>query len=299
MKKTFLFPLCCISVICLLTAACKQEDRSLKKQLTFGTFQTEKNIHLFNDTTLPGCTFTLHIEYPKAFLIPEKTGGLIKDQEKMVPDTAGLYKIQELYVTTCFSEAYSALPPVQAAQKYETAYIDAYQKLETEYKNDYSKKSNPEDAVWMNYEQIVDSKTLFNNDTFYSYGVTVYSYTGGAHGMTTTIYQVIDLNQLQPLTLADIFDERNLDQVALIIRETLARDLGYNEVSKLSEIGYIVNEIRPTENFYIDDKGITWLYNQYDIAPYALGQPTVFIGYDKLKLFIKEDSPLYPMAQEE
>lgn len=52
-------------------------------------------------------------------------------------------------------------------------------------------------------------------------------------------------------------------------------------------------DIRLNSNFHIDASGITFIYNQYDIASYAFGAVPITFSYDELKPFVKKSSKLY------
>ena len=78
---------------------------------------------------------------------------------------------------------------------------------------------------------------------------------------------------------------------------SLAKKLGYNSVTKLEDDGYDVSAIVPTENFYVNEEGITWLYNPYEIAAYVVGKSEVLVDYADLLIYINEDSAVYPLAK--
>ena len=43
----------------------------------------------------------------------------------------------------------------------------------------------------------------------------------------------------------------------------------------------------PNGNFSVGKEGITWYFNPYDIAPYALGVIDVTLSWDQLKPLLK------------
>jgi hypothetical protein len=59
--------------------------------------------------------------------------------------------------------------------------------------------------------------------------------------------------------------------------------------------GLFENQIRHNGNFAVTGSGIGFLYNQYDIAPYAAGQITVDLSFDELKGILKPLPELKPM----
>lgn len=52
------------------------------------------------------------------------------------------------------------------------------------------------------------------------------------------------------------------------------KQLNVSSPDSLLELGYFDTEdIMATENFYLTDTGICWVYNPYEIACYATGKP--------------------------
>lgn len=270
-----------IGLLTLLTAfiGCKKQPVVSDNDLAFSTFNTEQKVHLFNDTTKPGCHLKLKFEYPAE-----------------LADKESLKKLQSMLISSYFGDEYTDLDPKQAAEKYAADYIASYKELEDSY---HSTDNSEEEGgnMWMNYEQLSEGKAGFSKGGFLSYGIEIYSYTGGAHGMTTHIFHVIDLKDMTQVKLSDIFEDRNLDNIAELIKQRLAQKVGNGDTAKLDEMGYDVNAIVPTENFYIDDNGITWQYNSYEIAAYAMGSPTVSVDWEDLLIYMKEDCVLKPLVE--
>lgn len=258
-----------------ITIGCKDEKILKDNELSFDTYKIEKKQHLFNDTTKAACNFQLTMIYPDKY-----------------PNEEILKKLQKEFIITLIGDKYEGLSPKEAANKYESDYIADYMSLENIYKEE------PDNSgVWMNYEQILDNKILFNKNDFLCYGVNLYTFTGGAHGMSSTVFQVLNLKTATPIKLNDIFEDRNLDKVGELIKIALAQKLGYNAISKLEDDGYDITAIIPTENFYINEKGITWLYNPYEIAAYAVGKSEVLVDYADLLIYMNEESVVYPLAK--
>jgi hypothetical protein len=45
---------------------------------------------------------------------------------------------------------------------------------------------------------------------------------------------------------------------------------------------FTIDDIVPNENFWLSEKGIHYSYNQYEIAPYAMGVIDVTVPYSEL-----------------
>ena len=59
-------------------------------------------------------------------------------------------------------------------------------------------------------------------------------------------------------------------------------------IEELKERGFLemVDMFIP-DNFWLDSDSLSFFFNQYDIAPYAMGQIALTFGYDELKPYLK------------
>ena len=112
-----------------------------------------------------------------------------------------------------------------------------------------------------------------------SYTVTKYTYTGGAHGMTseTTLNFNTDNGSLIGETelFQDGYEERLSSLLSLHLPEALQEP---GDTTML-----FTRDIRPNGNFRVSETGITYIYNQYEIGPYVLGAVEVTIPWSELK----------------
>lgn len=136
-------------------------------------------------------------------------------------------------------------------------------------------------ATWMSYEENCDGTALYNDNDVFSYSVRIYSYTGGAHGNSTNCVASLDLKNLRNVTLDYLFAEPAIGQ----IREMMV-DYLKNDYQLLNE------EFDVTENFYLSDKGITFIYDPFEIAAYSYGEIAITLGWDQLRPLVSDNSPL-------
>ena len=93
----------------------------------------------------------------------------------------------------------------------------------------------------------------------------------------------IDLALKRPLYLDDIFVGDYNESLTNMIWSQLMTKHKVKTREALEDLGYgSTGEIAPTENFYLDNKGITFYYNVYDITPYAMGPLSVTLPYDMI-----------------
>lgn len=133
-----------------------------------------------------------------------------------------------------------------------------------------------ESANWMTYEEISEGKVLYNERGIFSYSVVTYSFTGGAHGNSTNRVASLDLDKKKVIALDYLFDTEKQE----VLREEILSTLN-------SEYQLLTDEIDVTNNFYLDSKGITFVYDPLDIAAYSDGEIDVTISWDKISAMIK------------
>jgi len=112
-------------------------------------------------------------------------------------------------------------------------------------------------------------------------------YTGGAHGMATTMFANYDLATGARLTLDDVFTPEGRAELAGAIRGEIVRMKKVAAWDELvdNECFNPVHEVGPTENFGLTDTEITFFYNPYDIACYAAGATRVTLPLANLAGF--------------
>ena len=116
------------------------------------------------------------------------------------------------------------------------------------------------------------------------YRINYNEYTGGAHGIYMTTFLNMDLINLRPLKLDDIFTGDYKEALTDLLWNQLMADKKVTTHEALEDMGYgSTGDIAPTENFYLDKDGITFYYNVYDITPYAMGPVEIKIPYEMME----------------
>ncbi len=104
-------------------------------------------------------------------------------------------------------------------------------------------------------------------------------YTGGAHGNYGSSFANIDLAGKRIWKLADIV----ADTAALRPPLNDAAIAFFNlKPGEGMEQRMLVDEVPPTDNVCVGPKGLSFVYNPYEIASYADGQVSLYIPYKKL-----------------
>lgn len=116
-----------------------------------------------------------------------------------------------------------------------------------------------------------------------TYSATYSDYTGGAHGMYGIINNVFDLTTGELVTEQDLFAAGYKEGVADLLKQSLAAYLAENE----AEEDMVFGQPEPYDNFAVSEEGITWTYNPYEIAPYAMGAIELTVSWSDLKPYLK------------
>ncbi len=151
---------------------------------------------------------------------------------------------------------------------------------------------NEENASMMNWDSSMSGDVIFNDFGVVSYELNTYSFQGGAHGNGMNNFYVYDLKSKKRLTKKDIFAKDTDKKIAAILLAKVMKKTGIKTPQGLTDEGYTVEAIVPNENFWVTRKGITFFYNAYEIAPYAMGPSSYYVSFKELKLLLKADSPI-------
>jgi peptidoglycan hydrolase-like protein with peptidoglycan-binding domain len=272
-------PLFLFLTIIAFATSCSQKNGSTEvNPITFDSISVDCSSHLFDIEKNPACNLKLKFIYPEEYT-----------------DAKILKKIQSAFVNQYFGEDFSDLSPLKAIKTYEEEYIKNYKKLEPDYlaEIERAKKNNHSVGSWFNYYETSYNEILFNKQNIISTSVYFENYTGGAHGAHAQKNHVIDLNTGAPITESMIFVTDYQNTLTQLIIATIAKNNKAKDIKELENMGYFaIDEIYPNNNFWLNDKGITYTYNEYEIAAYVVGRTHVFIPYNELSLILKPESPI-------
>ena len=132
-----------------------------------------------------------------------------------------------------------------------------------------------------------------------------YTYTGGAHGNTDLKSLIFDIDsgKLIDGKVTDLIIDINDKKLIKLLRKKLINHAkimmgGENSTDQIIDDDakdnyFEFDKIRLNSNFHLGVEGITFIYNQYDIAAYVFGAIPIKFSYDELKPFVKKSSKLY------
>jgi hypothetical protein len=122
-------------------------------------------------------------------------------------------------------------------------------------------------------------------------------YTGGAHPNAVRTFLNLNTASGKPIKLSDILVPDCGAQLNTIAEKKFRELKGLKPNESLSDAGFDFkdNKFSLNDNFLIGKFGITFYYNSYEIAPYAVGPTELVLDYSEIKDLIRTDGPLSSM----
>lgn len=111
-----------------------------------------------------------------------------------------------------------------------------------------------------------------------------YSFTGGAHGASFTGFLNWNTKTGKKLTLKDLITDKSLPNLTKVADSIFRRQENLTDTSSLiNDYFFKGGKFSLNNNVLISPLGLRFLYNQYEIKPYAAGQTDLLVPYKKIK----------------
>ena len=163
------------------------------------------------------------------------------------------------------------------------------QKTQNNFMADYSTYLKDTDTPQVWYSQ-TNIDVAYQHNKVVSLIIEMDDYTGGAHGMISTIYQVFDKTNNKVLMQTSLIKKDKAQDLLTIAEKSFRKNAELSDTTDLEKAGYWFkdNSFYLTENYCVTSDGITWLYNPYEIAPYSQGTIELFLTKEELAPYINE-----------
>ncbi len=281
MKTISVFSIITLLILCVYTS-CKKKTDVVDNTIEFDSLKIAETYYLFNNVKKPSCNLQLEFVYPCKYF-----------------DDKILKKMQSVFIEKFMGDNFTELTPELAMETFKKQYIDEFKRFELEFEknNQYNKDSiileRDEEADETGYSYYLKSKNeiKYNKNNILSFVVEYTNYEGGAHGSNQIYAYAIDLTTGTQLKENQIFQDEVKESITKLIIDKILRQNNLSNPEDLLSIGfYDVGDILPNGNFLIEDKGITYFFNEDEIAPHVMGRFEVFLPYDEIGIYLKDDS---------
>lgn len=156
----------------------------------------------------------------------------------------------------------------------------------TEWKS--ANKEDPENSANSGWEVSVTGEVGLHTPKVASMTMGSYSYAGGAHPNSYVSIFNFNLKTGRTLTWRDfITDQKGLEKLA---EKEFRKARELSKDADLVEEGFFWGEkFELPVNFELQEEGIYFWYNPFEVAAYALGPTDFLIGYDELGKLVNKD----------
>lgn len=271
------------SVICCMTgsfifAGCIEQKQKPTPSIEILSLDT--TVHLLGDPQSPGCKMS--IEY--AYLKPAEQSDSISAS------------ISNLLQKAVLGEQYANIPVQEAINAFKDNYTQRYIKdVEPLYQSELKKKKDKEDLPsWYNYEYSLTTDLKKGKDGVWNYTCTTFEYTGGAHPNTRIKWFNIEEQSGKLLEKADVFAAGKDKEICALLMPKLMEYVNekmdtdtISTLEGLQNAGVLMDtDLFVPDNFLLSEEGVSFLYNQYDIAPYSMGCITLTLPYEDINAYL-------------
>jgi hypothetical protein len=152
-----------------------------------------------------------------------------------------------------------------------------------------AKKDDPRSEMFYTLESYV--KVIRQDSSLLAMEYGGYSYQGGAHGASFTGFINWDVKTDKPVVLDDILVSGYQAQLTKIAEKIFRKYEKLADTSSLARDYFFKdNKFALNQNYSITPAGIRFVYNQYEIKPYAAGQTELLLPYSQLKTLMRPKS---------
>lgn len=126
-----------------------------------------------------------------------------------------------------------------------------------------------------------------------------YTFTGGAHGMTTVTTLNFNMQTHRLLQLSDLFERRTkvADTLSVIARAELRQNLGEMLNEEIVDLG-TEPKLANFSRFMLAPRDLVIFFEPYAVAPYAAGVQVVSIPLDRLAKLLRPEFRLQPVSRD-
>ncbi len=160
-----------------------------------------------------------------------------------------------------------------------------YYELRSDYINE--KGAEPTAPYFYAYYQLASKVSQGPGHTI-CYTISCDTYNGGAHPLEIISTINFDTTSGKEIALQDILKENSDSLLTTKLTTRLAQQHGLSTLEELQGIGFLtMSDMYVTNNFVLAPDSLFFIYNNYEIAPYALGKSCIGFTYDELKDILK------------
>lgn len=259
-KKLFFLVTALISVL----LSCMNEPKSKPATITFESISIKDSIGNCEERNC----FDLKVQYLKA-----KEDNPIA---KTISDSLAVYT--SMAIADGLTDSVIVMNDVKEAAKL----------VRTLYDQDNKMKEDEQFYTIISNE--ISTQELYRNNKVLCIRQDIYRYMGGAHPLTTISLYTFDIRTGKTIQLKDIVLDQ--DKFTAIVEKYLKKEHEIPANQSLQEAGFLFEGLETLPlpiDFSVKDNELQLIYNQYEIAAYAMGISSLSIPFSELDKVINID----------
>lgn len=145
----------------------------------------------------------------------------------------------------------------------------------------------------LSYE--IHIKKAGETDSYLTYHISTYAYLAGAHGSATDFH--VNISKDSKKVVTNIIEKQKLKELQPILRKGTLQYLNQDAEEKildenLKDCLFIENGIIPLPSHtpYLAKDGVHFIYQQYEIGPYAMGMVQFTVPYHEISPFLTPEA---------
>ena len=117
-----------------------------------------------------------------------------------------------------------------------------------------------------------------------TFKVTESRYTGGAHGNSMVLLQMVEEKSVKPIGLDELLTPQQKDKLRDVAEPHFRAARGLRQEESLTDAGFTFEDGKfvLTLNVGLTSEGLYFYYNQYEIAPYVMGPTDFTVSWHEL-----------------
>lgn len=242
--------------------------------------KVDEEVHLQDDSKSPSCKLTINYAYLA---------------ENSTTDTIA-HRINETVQSVALGKEYVQLMPTVAVDSFKNAYISNYRKEVAELYEEDIKNGTPKEELpsWYNYEYSLTTTFADGKEGVTTCTVGKFEYSGGAHPNSWEQWLNFDKKTGKLLPLSEVFMAGSETPMSNLLMNELLKvmaekfpDEKIESLEGLQNAGILLDtKIYVPENFLLEPDKVSFLYNKYDIAPYAVGEIILSLPYTAVEKYM-------------
>jgi hypothetical protein len=234
----------------------------------------EEEAHLTPDASSPFCDFSIDYTY-------------LNEEDDSIAALINRSVQREF-----LGKEFATLVPEVAVDSFKNVYLRDYRREVGEvYEADRAQAASEEEIpAWYNQTYSMVTFIEEGHGGILNVSANVFVDTGGAHPHQWSQWLNYDFETGKRLTAGEVFlPSARKDIEQLLLAKLIGQQAALNPEEKvetvedLNRLGFLqLTSMYIPENFLLSQKGLLFLFNRYDIAPYAAGEIVIEVPYEEI-----------------